>query len=309
MNFERYLQSDPFTILDIGGRYASLPEFRGIEQLCNVVAFEPDQAEAARLEQASETMSYQNYTCFPYALSDVTGDLPIYVTRNPACSSIYPANTPELIGFQSLLSVTETIRKESCPAVRLDDFLQENSVPSIDYVNLDVQGGEIRVIEGGYNTFKEQVLVLWTEVEFTAVYENQPLFRDVDALLSSLGFKLLGFAKIRARKRDNIADCPEALGEVMWSNALYVRRPEFFLSTPASLQRLPKFMLLLEMFKHPGYALHVLDELERMGDIREYETFARDFRHFVDVQYRKDAQPRLTGRLKSIAKTFLRFRN
>jgi len=70
--------------------------------------------------------------------------------------------------------------------VRLADILPDTS---IDIFKLDIQGYELEALRGANHLLKEIPLV-FTEVEFIPLYQNQPLFSDLEQFLRSCGFRL-----------------------------------------------------------------------------------------------------------------------
>ena len=62
--------------------------------------------------------------------------------------------------------------------ITLDYFIEQNNIGKIDFVKIDVQGAELDIFQGGFNTLKN-VLKIVTEVEFIHHYIDQPLFGDV----------------------------------------------------------------------------------------------------------------------------------
>ena len=70
------------------------------------------------------------------------------------------------------------------PTIRLDDV---DEIKNIDYLKIDIQGGELEVFKNGVNLLKN-CLVIHTEVKFLPMYEGQPLFSEVELFLRELGF-------------------------------------------------------------------------------------------------------------------------
>jgi hypothetical protein len=97
-----------------------------------------------------------------------------------------------LHGFSEWGKVVERI---SIPTVRLDDF---SEIKNLDYLKIDIQGGELEVFRNGTNRLKE-CLVIQTEVEFLPMYEGQPLFSEVELYLRELGFTFHKFFPLVSR--------------------------------------------------------------------------------------------------------------
>src|SRR6185437_14359165 len=69
---------------------------------------------------------------------------------------------------------------------RLDDLPE---ITDIDYLKLDVQGAELDIINGG-SRLMAGVMVVHTEVELIPMYQDQPLFGDIDVALRKAGLWL-----------------------------------------------------------------------------------------------------------------------
>lgn len=60
----------------------------------------------------------------------------------------------------------------------------------IDFMHIDVQGAELKVLKGGINTLKN-VKVIWAEVATVELYRDQPMKADVIAFLAQEGFRVI----------------------------------------------------------------------------------------------------------------------
>jgi len=107
---------------------------------------------------------------------------------------------------------------EEIDTVRFDDI---PGTEHIDYLKLDVQGGELLVLEHAVNRLK-QVVVVQTEVEFLPMYENQPLFSDIDQFMRRQGFILHRMEPIQRR---TLSPTPPFIGlnQWLWADAIYYR--------------------------------------------------------------------------------------
>jgi len=90
---------------------------------------------------------------------------------------------------------------------------------------MDVQGGELLVLQGAEKRLKE-VLVIHTEVEFVSLYKDQPLFADIDNFLRARGFafhKMIDLAGRTFRPLIPNNNPNAALSQTLWADAVYVR--------------------------------------------------------------------------------------
>ena len=95
-------------------------------------------------------------------------------------SSLFEPNTPLLSRYQGIEELTRVTERSSVQTTTLDSLASQ--VGEIDFLKMDVQGGELAVIEGAQKALGA-VSVIETEVEFVPLYEQQPLFADIDIAL------------------------------------------------------------------------------------------------------------------------------
>ena len=91
-------------------------------------------------------------------------------------------------------------KKTQVEAIRLDTFMEQESLTHIDLLCMDVQGAEIEVLEGlGKKLSKIKYII--TEVAFQHYYEGDHLFIDVVRYLNKYGFHLsIGRGRMGALK-------------------------------------------------------------------------------------------------------------
>ncbi len=122
---------------------------------------------------------------FPYAIGD-SERARFYRCNHTMTSSLLKPDL-EIMGlYQNLPEFCQVVDVSEIATVRLDDVPEALGA---DYLKLDVQGAEAKVLAGA-RTCLNSVLAVHTEVEFVPVYEGQPLFGDIDAILRSRGFML-----------------------------------------------------------------------------------------------------------------------
>ena len=76
---------------------------------------------------------------------------------------------------------------------RLDDVTE---IEHLDFLKIDIQGGELAVFESGAGKLAGAVAIQ-TEVSFINLYEGQPAFGDVDVELRRQGFVPHCFAGLK----------------------------------------------------------------------------------------------------------------
>lgn len=158
----------------------------------------------------------------------------VHLTNHPMCTSLYRPNEPWLECFHNM-EVSYLRETTEVQTVSLDDFASDSGIDRIDFVKIDIQGAELDAFQGGVRSLGD-CLAIVTEVEFLELYENQPLFADVDRELRDQGFmfhKFLGLAG-RAMRPLLIGGDPNAASWHLWSDAMYVRSFETWADMEAS---------------------------------------------------------------------------
>ncbi len=125
------------TFLDVGaniGYYTALAA-RAVGPNGQVIAMEPDPESFKYLEQTIAANSVGNVLAFPVAASDATAKLPLFISRdNRGDNRMYSPG-----------GKWPTVEVEAVPA---DDLLAENTIDTVDFIKIDVQGYEPKVIAG-----------------------------------------------------------------------------------------------------------------------------------------------------------------
>lgn len=130
---------------------------------------------------------------FSEVLSNVDGEkLTFRITNNGQSSSILPLGTHEK--HYPHITVVET---REVLATRFDAFYKKNitqiELENIDFVNIDVQGAELKVLEGFGELLESyrNIKAVYAEVNFEEVYVGAPLVGVLDEYLGRFGFQRL----------------------------------------------------------------------------------------------------------------------
>lgn len=208
------------TFIDIGARGGLPPQWAPFAGGLNVVAFDADRREAARLqdEPASEIGQLRVY---PMAVWNETGPLQVHITRSPGCSSVYRPRVDFLRQFPDAerFDVVETVDVQ---ATTLDEVLTGSEAAGA-FIKIDAQGGTLPVLQGATRTLTCAV-GLEVEVEFCRIYDEEPLFGEVDTFLCDRGFELVDLRGTYWR-RALARDVPGCRGQLVFADALYLVSP------------------------------------------------------------------------------------
>lgn len=177
-------RTDAATVIDVGankGQFslaarAALPEAR-------IIAFEPLPGEAVRYRKLLG--GDPRVVLHEVALAAQSGSAQFYVTDRSDSSSLLEPTTNQKAAYNvSPSSIIEV------PVRRLDEIVSLADCAGPVLLKIDVQGGELGVLEGCAEV--ERLDLLYLELSYVPLYRGQPLYDDVAVYLRDRGFALAG---------------------------------------------------------------------------------------------------------------------
>jgi FkbM family methyltransferase len=82
---------------------------------------------------------------------------------------------------------------ETVPVVALSDWAAQNGVDSIDLLKLDLQGYELKALEGSRSLLgRKKILFIYLEVNFVPAYDGQAPLGALYDYCTSMGYRLVG---------------------------------------------------------------------------------------------------------------------
>ncbi len=200
------------TVIDVGANNGEFAEYlSSYFDARQTIAIEPLPGCAEQIRQREKAI--RNLTVLECAVSDHEGRATLFENAYAPASSLLPVSSISKDEFPQ----TAGRQKEVEVAVhRLDDLIDPDSIEEALLIKIDVQGLEDKVIRGGDRTFRAAKFVL-VEMSFVPMYDGQPLFEEVHALLVDIGFRFAGIK--------NQVDSP-ATGQPLFMHCLYVNKDE-----------------------------------------------------------------------------------
>jgi len=225
--FEACYRDNPLTIIDVGAKGGLNKRWNCFDKYLQVIGFEPDErAFQDLLEKKNREKSGIATRYLNAAVYNVPGERDFYVTKKEGNSSFLLPNEDVLRKFpeQGRFAVLNT---KKIKVDLLDNQLKENSVTDVDFIKIDTQGSEFFILQGATDILRKSVFGLEIEVEFIKVYDNQPLFADIDDFLRQLGFQLFDLRNAYW-KRTAGKNLRGGKGQVIFGDAIYFKQEEAF---------------------------------------------------------------------------------
>ncbi len=224
--------------------------------VADLVGFEPNPTALAKLEAAKGP----NELYLPHAVADGAEHI-LKLCVSSGMTSLFEPNPAVLSLFHGFPEWGRVIDRIPVRTVRLDDVPE---TLGMDYLKIDIQGGEAMVFAHGRDRLREAVIV-HTEVEFLPLYQGQPLFSDVDALLRDLGFIIHRFSPVTSRVISPLlvdGNVYGGLSQIVWADAIFVKDfTKIQLISDAQLLRMAK--ILHECYESIDLCLYLLREYDR----------------------------------------------
>ncbi len=209
-------------------------------------------------ELSQQQISWQEKH-IPLAVWDQIGVATLYITKHPGCCSLYPPNEGVVNRFHEYAERHKLMGTLEVETTTLDAYFT-NTTSKIDFLQLDVQGGELNVLRGATRLLEQQVLALEVEVNFIELYQGQPLFSDVDAYLRQREFTLFDIGqRWYAKRREVPLSSRQHIGQLIWTDGFYFRVDQNFrFKTP---EQILKLACIADVLKFYDYALELLGYL------------------------------------------------
>lgn len=185
--------------------------------LCRVTGFEPQEEALLELQK----LKGPNERYLPYVVGDGEAHT-LNVCVASGMTSIYEPD-PLMLGlFEYLKPAGEVIGRVPVQTRRFDDI---SEIERVDFLKIDIQGGELAVFEAGRKKLAEAVAIQ-TEISFITLYKDQASFGAVDVELRNQGFLPHCFAAIKKLPiTPGIVnnDVRQGLNQLVEADIVYVR--------------------------------------------------------------------------------------
>ena len=190
----------PVILFDVGGNVGqTVASFLENFNEPRIYSFEPSPATFETLRAAyghASRVRLENL-----ALGDREDSLPFHVTKD------HSVNDSLLEPVWDAQAKTVAVQ-----VTTLDRYCEQHGIESIDYLKIDTQGYDLKVLEGARRLFLEKRIRMFSvELTFAPMYKEQPSYLKVLTFPEEFGYQMLGFYEQTYRHQ-----------RLVYANALFI---------------------------------------------------------------------------------------
>jgi FkbM family methyltransferase len=206
--FKRVL-APGMTVVDLGANigYFSVLAAGLVGNTGQVHAFEPEARCFARLKK--------NLSAFPWAQAHS-----IAVGDQAGTARFYYSQKGDETGWGSLLSRKDnaSAQETPVPVTSLDAWTREQAVRHVDFIKIDVEGGEYRVLKGAEALLSRYRPIIVAELNEVCLRRDRREPTDVLSILRRAGYNMFSF-------NDGVLGIPQDRGDQTGALRAFARRP------------------------------------------------------------------------------------
>lgn len=164
--------------LDIGSNigYYALLESKAVGKNGKVIAIEPSPKNFEYLKQNIELHDIKNIQAYNFAVGDNDNEIKFVISK--LSNLCYVPSDEE--------SISESAEVIKIPLKRIDTFVLEKKIDRIDFIRMDVEGYEVKLFEGMWDTLRKYKPLI--QMEF-----HKGLLNSHDALEFLIKLKKAGY--------------------------------------------------------------------------------------------------------------------
>lgn len=183
-------------VIDVGAHYGNeSTRYANLFSNTVVYAFEPHNENFEKLVE--NTKIYKNIIPVKKAVGLTDGMVNFNVSNYDACSSVLEFDENGIKNWKYPYFYNgyfETIDRYDVEMVRLDTFIKENNIKTVDFLKIDAQGYDFNVLKslGDLLHCVKQVKMEVQIVDFE-LYKNQSVKSEVEQFMNDNNFQLTHF--------------------------------------------------------------------------------------------------------------------
>lgn len=190
-----FRRDEKIIIFDVGAhRGESAKSYRKFFDNAEIYSFEPFKESFEILQKIDIT----KFKPFNIGLSDKKSVERFCLNKGSATNSLLKLTEDAKNTWGGNVALSQAGMVD-CHFTTFDEFCNENSIQHVDFMKIDVQGAEFRVLKGAHAALSEKrIKVLQLEVIIGDTYDGQKSLAYYIGLLEGYGYKLKMFADLVA---------------------------------------------------------------------------------------------------------------
>jgi FkbM family methyltransferase len=183
--------------VDVGANvgYFSVTAAALVGHTGRVHSFEADPGCFSRL--AGNARDYPWFTPYHTAVADYVGDIDFYRSSGRGES-----------GWGNVFGAPAAHDRVSVSVCTLDGWSKQQAVHKVDFLKMDVEGAEYRVLRGGRSLLNATRPVMWVEADEVCLQRDGKSVADLLGLLAEWDYSVLGLYEPRRGALTNIIAVP-----------------------------------------------------------------------------------------------------
>lgn len=268
------------TTVDIGASVEPYHCFSPLLPYCTYIGFDPD----LRAVKIHTNPEFHNYVMIDKAVvPDDRDEVEFHLTRNPTCSSTLSPN-PDNVGKYYFDYRFEVVSDVRVAATTLNQVAETYGLRSFDWIKLDTQGIDLRLINSLSPDLEDRLLVVDVEPGYDEYYRDEDTFCRLHQEMTRKGYWLADLeytsaSRVRRATVDKHLKPRNRLESYVYefalkkspvaANARYIRDVDRLLDKRIGKSTLLKLWLCAVCSGNHPYALEIIERCSEAGEFGE----------------------------------------
>ena len=136
-------------------------------------------------EIKKKVKDHKNVEIFNFAVSDENTELDFYISKTGNTGTSSFLRKSGLYDHIEPMQFNDPIKMK---VRKLVDFIEENKIPQVDILWMDIQGFEGKAFDG-LEKYKNDIKIICAEVTYKEIYSGQILFNEFNKKLTDCGYR------------------------------------------------------------------------------------------------------------------------
>ena len=204
-HFRNLLDNSQPVVFDVGAYIGdTIEQFKSSFPESYIHAFEPFDESFSVLKnrfQKTDKLFFNNVAVKNHSSLNAN----MYITQNKGSSSLLePTKDANEFWEGNPLSTQKEVKVET---TTIDNYCQKHNIETIDILKIDVQGSELKVLQGASLMLqKRRVKLIFTEISIAPNYKGQSEIDQVIKFLRENKYKIFNFFKMK-HKQGKLIEC------------------------------------------------------------------------------------------------------